>query len=62
MPINNGKDSAEEVIIKFLKKNKSFFINHPELVEELNFPLKDNSSDKVIDLEAYRYKKISRET
>ena len=27
----------------------------------MNFPLKDKSSDKVIDLEAYRYKKISRE-
>ena len=27
----------------------------------MNFPLKDKSSDKIIDLEAYRYKKISRE-
>ena len=52
---------SEEEIINFLKKNKNFFVKYPDLVKDLNFPLKDKSSDKVIDLEAYRYKKISRE-
>ena len=59
MAKENGKDSAEELVIKYLKKNKNFFIKYPELTKELNFPLKDNDSDKVIDLAAYRYKKIS---
>jgi len=55
------KDSAEELVKNYLKKNKNFFIKYPELTNQLNFPLKDNGSDKVIDLEAYRYKKISQE-
>ena len=39
----NKKDdnsSAEELVQKFLKKNKNFFIKHPELLKELQFPLK----------------------
>ena len=55
------KDSAEELVKNYLKKNKNFFIKYPKLKNQLNFPLKDNGSDKVIDLEAYRYKKISQE-
>jgi uncharacterized protein YigA (DUF484 family) len=54
-------NSSEEIVINFLKKNKNFFIKYPELATELNFPLKDTGSDKVIDLDAYRYKKISQE-
>ena len=54
-------NSSEEIVINFLKKNKNFFIKYPELATKLNFPLKDNGSDKVIDLDAYRYKKISQE-
>ena len=60
----NKKDdnsSAEELVQKFLKKNKDFFIKHPELLKELQFPLKDEGSDKVIDLQVYRYKKINQE-
>ena len=52
---------SEKQIINFLKKNKNFFIKNSELVNELNFPTVDNSSDKVVDLEAYRYKKISQQ-
>ena len=52
---------SEKQIINFLKKNKNFFIKNSDLVKDLNFPLSDNSSDKVIDLEAYRYKKISQQ-
>jgi uncharacterized protein YigA (DUF484 family) len=54
-------NSSEEIVIHFLKKNKNFFIKYPDLATELNFPLKDTGSDKVIDLDAYRYKKISQE-
>ena len=61
MPIKSGNDSTENIIINFLKKNKNFFIKNPELINELNFPIKDKSQDKIIDLGAYRYKRISRE-
>ena len=60
----NKKDDnspAEELVQSFLKKNKNFFIKHPELLKELQFPLKDEGSDKVIDLQIYRYKKINQE-
>ena len=60
----NKKDdnsSGEELVQNFLKKNKNFFIKHPELLKELQFPLKDEGSDKVIDLQLYRYKKINQE-
>ena len=56
---DNG--SNEELVKNFLKKNKNFFIKHPELLKELQFPLKDEGSDKVIDLQVYRYKKINQE-
>ena len=57
----NEDEIREKEIINFLKKNKNFFIKNSELVNELNFPNLDNSSDKVIDLEDYRYKKISQQ-
>ena len=37
MPKENDKNSAEELVIKYLKKNKNFFIKFPELTKELNF-------------------------
>ena len=61
MTKEGNKNSAEELVISYLKKNKNFFIKYPELTNQLNFPLKNNGSDKVIDLDAYRYKKISQE-
>ena len=61
MPTKSGNKSLEDIVINFLKKNKNFFIKYPELINELNFPIKDKSKGKVIDLEAYRYKRISRE-
>ena len=59
MAIKDG--ISEKQIINFLKKNKNFFIKNSDLITHLNFPLSDNSSDKVVDLEAYRYKKISQQ-
>ena len=61
MPKDDGNKSSEEFIISYLNKNKNFFIKHPDLAIKLNYPLKDKSYDKVVDLETYRYKKISRE-
>ena len=60
----NKKDdnsSAEELVLNFLKKNKNFFLKHPDLLKELQFPTKNRESDKVIDLQVYRYKKINQE-
>ena len=61
MKRKDDNSSAEELVQNFLKKNKNFFIKHPELLKELQFPLKDEGSDKVIDLQVYRYKKINQE-
>ena len=61
MTKENDKNSAEELVISYLKKNKNFFIKFPELINIINFPLNDKGSNKVIDLGAYRYKKISQE-
>ena len=61
MHTKSGSKSVEDIVINFLKKNKNFFIKNPELINELNFPIKDKSQDKIIDLGAYRYKRISRE-
>ena len=61
MTRKDDKGSAEELVQDFLKKNKNFFLKHPELLKELQFPLKDESSNKVIDLQVYRYKKINQE-
>ena len=57
----NEDGISEKQIINFLKKNKNFFIKNSDLVNDLNFPLSDSSSDKVVDLDAYRYKKISQQ-
>ena len=61
MKRKDDNSSAEELVQNFLKKNKNFFLKHPELLKELQFPLKDERSDKVIDLQVYRYKKINQE-
>ena len=58
MPKNNDKDSAGKFVIEYLKKNKNFFLYCPELLDALNFPTKTKSSEKIIDLNAYRSKKI----
>ena len=60
MKKKDDNSSAEELVKSFLKKNKNFFIKHSELLKELQFPLKDTRSNKVIDLQVYRYKKINQ--
>ena len=61
MKRKDDNSSREELVKNFLKKNKNFFIKHPELLKELQFPHKDIGSEKVIDLQVYRYKKINQE-
>ena len=61
MKRKDDNSSPEELVKNFLKKNKNFFIKHPELLKELQFPLKNQESEKVIDLQVYRYKKINQE-
>ena len=61
MKKNDEISSQEELVIKFLKKNKNFFIKYPEIIRGLKIPLKDKGSEKVIDLQVYRYKKINQE-
>ena len=57
MTIKKENDSKEELVIKYIKRNKNFFINHPELLDILNFPAKIIGSNKIIDLNVYRSKK-----
>ena len=52
------QDSAEELVIQYLKKNKDLFINNPELLEQLKFPSQLKGTNKIIDLNAYRSKKF----
>ena len=53
-----SKDSEKELVINFLKKNKDFFINYPELLDDLNFATHLTGSNKVFDLNAYRSRKL----
>ena len=53
MKRKDDNSSPEELVKNFLKKNKNFFIKNPELLKELQFPLKDDGSEKVIDLQLY---------
>ncbi len=61
MKRKDDNSSPEELVKNFLKKNKNFFLKHPNLLKELQFPTKISESDKVIDLQVYRYKKINQE-
>ena len=61
MTKKNDKSSVEELVIQYLQKNKNFFINYPKLLNILNVPVKTISSNKIIDLSAYRSKKIKED-
>ena len=61
MKKKNDKSSAEELVIQYLQKNKNFFINYPKLLNILNLPTTIKSSNKIIDLNAYRSKKIKED-
>ena len=61
MSRKNDNGSSEEFVIKYLKKNKNLFLNFPELLNVLNFPAKIQESNKIIDLNAYRSKKVKND-
>ena len=61
MSKKKDKNSAEEFIVQYLKKNKNIFLDHPELLNVLNFPAQIKDSSKIIDLNAYRSKKIKND-
>ena len=62
MTKKNDNSSAEELVIQYLQKNKNFFINYPKLLDILNLPTTIKSSNKIIDLNAYRSKKIKEDS
>ena len=61
MPKKNDKDSAQELVIQYIKKNKNLLLDYPELFDVLNFPNQIERSGKIIDLNAYRSKKIKND-
>ena len=61
MKRKNDQDSFENQIINFLKKNKNFFLDHQDLLNELNFPNQIKTTNKIVDLNAYRSLKIKKE-
>ena len=61
MKKNDDRGADLEFVIQYLKKNKNFLRDHPDILNNLNFSNKINNSEKIIDLNAYRYKKIARQ-
>jgi len=61
MSIIKKQGSAEELILQYLIKNKDFFVRHPELLEKLEFSSQFKGTNKIIDLNAYRTRKIKSE-
>ena len=57
----NERGSAEELVIQYLKKNKKLFIHYPEILEQLEFPSQFKGINKIVDLNAYRSKKIKND-
>ena len=45
--------SIEELFIQYLKKNKNFFLNNPELLDNLSFPKDIKYSKNIVDLNFY---------
>ena len=44
------QDSSKELVIQYLKKNKNIFVNHPELLEQLEYPSQLKGTNNIIDL------------
>ena len=53
--------SEKEFVIDYLKKNKDFFIQFPFLINEINFPTQLEGFNRILDLNAYRSKKIKND-
>ena len=61
MKNNYDNYSIEEIVVKYLKKNTNFFLKFPELLEILNFNGQINKSNKIVDLNLYRTKKLKKD-
>lgn len=61
MPVKMDRGSIKEFVIEYLKKNKNFFLDHQDLLNELNFPNQIKTTNKIVDLNAYRSLKIKKE-
>ena len=59
MQKKNDRRSLEKTIIQYLKKNTNILFDNPELINILNFPTDIRKSKKIIDLNAYRTKKLN---
>ena len=58
MSIKKKQASAEVLVLQYLIKNKDLFVRHPEILEQLEFPSQLKDTNKIIDLNAYRSKKL----
>ena len=61
MSKKNDEHSVKEIVIFYLNKNKNFFLDYPELLNILNFPTKHKESNKIVDLNSYRSKKVKKD-
>ena len=58
---NNNKNSNEEFVVNYLRKNKDILLRYPELLNLLKFPSSKKDFPKVIDLNTYRSNKIKED-
>ena len=58
MSIKKKQSSTEELVLQYLIKNKDLFVRHPELIDQLEFPSQFKNTNKIIDLNVYRSKKL----
>ena len=61
MQNKNDKVFNEKFVIQFLKKNKNFLLENPELIKILNFANLKKNSDKIIDINVWRSNKIQKD-
>ena len=58
MSIKKKQSSTEELVLQYLIKNKDLFVRHPEILKQLEFPNQLKETNKIVDLNAYRSKKL----
>lgn len=61
MPKKNSSFSDEKFVIQYLKKNKKFFLENPDLLKMINFNNIAKNSNKIVDLNSYRLEKTKND-
>ena len=61
MPKKNSSFSDEKFVIQYLKKNKKFFLENPDLLTMINFNNIAKNSNKIVDLNSYRLEKTKND-